>query len=88
MAGSKKDGESMEATAAAAAAKGGDGTRASRSPPRTPAERTRSRGRSLVWRRGDNEIVVHERVIQSGGGGGHMVYPTLTSTNYIECDED
>jgi hypothetical protein len=41
-----------------------------------------------VWRRGDNEIVVHERVIQSGGGGGHMVYPTLTSTNYIECDED
>jgi hypothetical protein len=36
-----------------------------------------------VRRRGDNEIVIHERVIQSGGGGGHMVYPTLTSTNYI-----
>jgi hypothetical protein len=37
-----------------------------------------------VRRRGDNEIVVHERVIQAGGGSGHVVYPTLTSTNYIE----
>jgi hypothetical protein len=32
---------------------------------------------------GGNEIVVHERVVQSHVGG-NIVYPTLTSTNYIE----
>ena len=53
-----------------------------RSPTRTPA--TRPHGRS-VTRRGDNEGVVHERVIQEGAGhGGTIVYPTLTPTNYIE----
>jgi hypothetical protein len=55
--------------------------RASRTPSRA---REQSRGRSLV-RRGGNEIVIHERVIQSAAGaGGQATYPTLTDTNYIE----
>ena len=52
----------------------------SRTPPRT---RNQSRGRSRVRRNG-NDIVVHERVVRETGGGGNIVYPTLTPTNYIE----
>jgi hypothetical protein len=87
MAGSKKPAE-----AAAAGKKtddtteqveGSHGGSSSRSPSRTP--RTRSRGRSLA-RRGGNDIVVHERVIREapGGSGAQIVYPKLTTTNYIE----
>jgi hypothetical protein len=55
--------------------------RASCTPSRT---REQSRGRSLA-RRGSNEIVIHERVIQSAAGSvGQATYPTLTDTNYIE----
>ena len=35
-------------------------------------------------RRGGNDIVVHGRVIRESHGGSNIVYPTLTSTNYIE----
>ena len=52
-----------------------------RSPTRTPS--TRPHGRS-VPRKGVNEVVVHERVIHDAGASSHIVYPTLTSTNYIE----
>jgi hypothetical protein len=46
--------------------------------------RGRSRGRSVV-RRGGNEVVIHERVVQERTNyGNSIVYPTLTATNYIE----
>jgi hypothetical protein len=54
---------------------------ASRPPADTSA--SRERGRTIA-RRGGNDIVVHERVVQPVGGGGNIVYPTLTATNYIE----
>lgn len=44
----------------------------------------RPRGRSPGARRNDGrQIIVQERVV-SGVGGGTIVYPELTSTNYVE----
>lgn len=86
MAGSGKNGDGgngMEAddTGKATASQSPPPRAQSRTPSATP--HTRERGRSLA-RRGGRDIVIHERVVQSGGGGGHIVYPMLMATNYIE----
>lgn len=83
MAGGDKDGDKEKAGEKSDKAHGGTTSRSPvRTPSRTPPQ-PRERGRSLV-RKGSNEIVVHERVIRESHGGGNIVYPTLTSTNYIE----
>ncbi|KAK1603980.1 hypothetical protein QYE76_027653 [Lolium multiflorum] len=76
-AGSNTDGDEAE--------KEGASRSPARATSRPPADtsRTRECGRSIA-RRGGNDIVVHERVIQPVGGGSSIVYPTLTATNYIE----
>uniref|UniRef100_A0ACD5YJ70 Uncharacterized protein n=1 Tax=Avena sativa TaxID=4498 RepID=A0ACD5YJ70_AVESA len=72
------------------ASKPGDTPRAmsSRTPERSPGggdtSRSPSRGRSRTRRRG-KEIIVHERTVQERGvQASALVWPTLTTTNYIE----
>jgi hypothetical protein len=49
-----------------------------------PRARRQSRGRSRA-RKGNNEIVVHERTVQERiVTGGNTVWPMLTTTNYVE----
>jgi hypothetical protein len=49
-----------------------------------PWARCQSRGQSRA-RKGSNDIVVHERTVQERiVTGGNTVWPTLTTTNYVE----